>query len=43
MNKFTKFTKFLNVLWYGVKIVLHLIDEKDKVDKMNNIEKEFKK
>lgn len=37
-----KFTKFLNVLWYGVKIILHLVDKKDKVDKMEEVEKKFK-
>ena len=38
-----KVTKILNILWYGVKIVLHLTDKKDKVDKMEEVEKEFKK
>ncbi|MGL5440389.1 MAG: hypothetical protein ACRDA4_08460 [Filifactoraceae bacterium] len=38
-----KLTKILNILWYGVKIILHLTDKKDTVDKMDNIEKEFKK
>lgn len=33
----------LTLLWYGIKILFHFIDKKDKVDKMNNIEKEFKK
>lgn len=37
-----KFTKFLNVLWYGVKIILHLTDKKDKVNKMEEVEKKFK-
>lgn len=37
-----KFTKILNVLWYGVKIILHLADKKDKVDKMEEVEKKFK-
>ena len=38
-----KFTKILNVLWYGVKIILHLTDKKDKVDKMEEVEKKLKK
>lgn len=38
-----KVTKILNVLWYGVKIVLHLTYKKDKINKMDSIEKEFKK
>ena len=37
-----KVTKLLNILWYGVKIVLHLTDKKEKVAKMDYIEKEFK-
>lgn len=37
-----KFTKILNILWYGVKIILHLADKKDEVDKMNDIEKDLK-
>lgn len=37
-----KVTKILNILWYGVKIVLHLTDKKDKVDKMEEVEKKFK-
>ena len=38
-----KVTKILNILWYGVKIILHLTDKKDKVDKMDKVEKEFKR
>lgn len=38
-----KITKLLNILWYGAKIVLHLKDKTEKIDKMNHIEKEFKK
>lgn len=38
-----KVTKLLNVLWYGVKIILHLTDKKDKVDKMDEVEKKLKK
>ncbi|MGL5595831.1 MAG: hypothetical protein ACRDDH_18000 [Cetobacterium sp.] len=37
-----KVTKILNMLWYGVKIILHLTDKKDKVDKMEEVEKKFK-
>lgn len=37
-----KLTKILNFIWYGAKIFFHFTDKKDKVDKMNNIEKEFK-
>lgn len=37
-----KLIKILNILWYGVKIFFHFTDKKDEVDKMNNIEKEFK-
>lgn len=36
------FTKIINLLWYGTKIFFHFTDKKDKVNKMNNIEKEFK-
>lgn len=38
-----KFKKIANILWYGIKTVLRLADKKDKVDKMEHIEKEFKK
>ena len=38
-----KVTKILNILWYGVKIILHHTDKKDKVDKMDKVEKEFKR
>lgn len=38
-----KFKKIANFLWYGVKIFLHLTDKKDKIDKMNNIEKDIKR
>ena len=38
-----KVTKLLNILWYGVKIVLHLTNKKEKLEKMEDIEKEFKK
>ena len=38
-----KVTKLLNMLWYGVKIVLHLTNKKEKLEKMEDIEKEFKK
>lgn len=37
-----KVTKLLNILWYGVKIVLHLTDKKDKVEKMDEVEKKLK-
>ena len=38
-----KFKKIANILWYGVKIILHLTDKKDKVDKMEEVEKKLKK
>lgn len=38
-----KVTKILNILWYGVKIILHITDKKDKLDKMDDIEEELKK
>lgn len=37
-----KVTKLLNILWYGVKIILHLTDKKDKVEKMDEVEKKLK-
>lgn len=37
-----KFKKIANILWYGVKIVLHLTDKKEKVAKMDEIENKFK-
>ncbi|WP_257164133.1 hypothetical protein [Cetobacterium somerae] len=38
-----KIIKFLNILWYGTKTILHLTDKKDKLKKMNEVEKNFKK
>ena len=38
-----KIIKFLNVLWYGTKTILHLTDDKEKLDKMNEIEKKVNK
>ena len=38
-----KVTKLLNILWYCLKIVLHLTNKKEKLEKMEDIEKEFKK
>lgn len=38
-----KFKKIANILWYGVKIVLHLTDKKEKLEKMEYIEKKFEK
>lgn len=38
-----KVTKILNIIWYGVKIVLHLTDKKDKVAKMDEVEEKLKK
>ena len=38
-----KIIKFLNVLWYGTKTILHLTDNKEKLDKMNEIEKKVNK
>lgn len=38
-----KFKKMASLLWYGVKIVLHLTDKKDTVDKMEEVEKKLKK
>lgn len=38
-----KIIKFLNILWYGTKTILHLTDNKEKLDKMNEIEEQIKK
>lgn len=38
-----KIIKFLNVLWYGTKTILHLTDDKEKLDKINEIEKKVNK
>ncbi|MGL5023735.1 MAG: hypothetical protein ACRC5S_10555 [Cetobacterium sp.] len=38
-----KFTKVLNLLWYGAKIILHLTNKKEKLEKMEDIEKKFEK
>lgn len=38
-----KVTKILNVIWYGIKIILHLADKKEKLKKMEEIEKKFEK
>lgn len=38
-----KIIKFLNVLWYGTKTILHLTDNKEKLEKMNEIEEQIKK
>ena len=38
-----KFTKILNVLWYGVKVILHFTDKKEKIDKMNEVEEKLKR
>lgn len=38
-----KIIKFLNVLWHGIKVILHLTDNKEKLDKMNEIEKKVNK
>lgn len=35
--------KILNILWYGTKTILHLTDDKEKLDKMNEVEKKVNK
>ena len=39
----SKFTKALNILWHGAKVILHLTDKKDKLRKMDEIEEKFKR
>ena len=38
-----KVTKILNILWYSVKIILHFTDKKEKLKKMEDVEKKLKK
>lgn len=38
----SKVIKGLTILWHSVKTVLHLTGKKDKVDKMEEVEKKFK-
>ncbi|MEG0301228.1 hypothetical protein [Cetobacterium sp.] len=40
MNKFLTISK---IIWHGIKIVLHLTNKKDKVEKMEEVEKQFDK
>lgn len=40
MNRFITISK---ILWYGIKIGLHLTNKKDKVEKMEEVEKQFDK
>lgn len=40
MNKFITVSK---ILWHGIKIVLHLTNKKDKIEKMEEVEKHFDK
>lgn len=35
--------KILNILWHGTKAILHLTNNKEKLDKMNEIEEQIKK
>lgn len=39
----SRFTKALNILWYGTKVILHLTDKKGKSRKMDEIEEKFKR
>ena len=39
----SKFTKALKILWHGAKVILHLTDNKEKLEKMNKIEEQIKK
>lgn len=39
----SKFTKALKILWHGTKVILHLTDNKEKLEKMNEIEKKVNK
>ncbi|MGL4652592.1 hypothetical protein [Cetobacterium sp.] len=38
-----KFKKILTLVWYGVKAVLHLKENKEGLEKMDRIECNFKK
>lgn len=38
-----KFLKITTLIWHGIKIILHLTDKKEKVEKMKDIENSFKK
>ncbi|MGL5202096.1 MAG: hypothetical protein ACRCX2_12585 [Paraclostridium sp.] len=38
-----KFKKILTLVWYGVKAVLHLKENKEGLEKMDRIEGNFKK
>ncbi|MGL5229577.1 MAG: hypothetical protein ACRC8F_02015 [Cetobacterium sp.] len=39
----SKFLTISKILWHGIKIVLHLTNKKDKVEKMEEVEKQFDK
>lgn len=40
MNRFLTISK---ILWHGIKIILHLTNKEDKVEKMEEVEKQFDK
>lgn len=38
-----KFKKILILVWYGVKAVLHLKENKEGLEKMEKVEEKFRK
>ena len=34
--------KILNILWHGTKVILHLTNKKDKLKKMDEVEKNLR-